>query len=147
MGTASQKTIYQLGIPENGIDGQIQTPGIGFYQVCVHTTNTELEWWKVEFIQLVEIDHIHLYTFTGSSIRNDNLLILAILNIDSNSIETLCANTGIMNTIVDKIFHCQKPVKPANELKLINNKGDVEALKFCEIYVYGTVIIQKVIGL
>ena len=84
MGTASQKGVHHTGTPEKGIDGKLFNLN-NYYSGCAHSTHTELEWWKVEFNQFVEIDHIHLYAFPNiNNVRNDNVLILAILNIVAN---------------------------------------------------------------
>ena len=97
------------------------------------------EWWKVHFKERVAIVKVHFYNRKDNySERSNNLLIKALTTTNGVTTEKLCANTGIMENVPDKMFYCETPGIPADELKVMNQINNY--MNFCELIIYGWVL-------
>ena len=121
----------------NAFDGKFPLRGWDS-KICVHSGHASKQWWKVEFKKRVVIHHIHFYNRPPDnySRRSSNMAIKALL-IDNNkiSVTTICAYTGEMADVLEKIFFCREPETLADELLFDENKDN--AINFCEIIPYG----------
>ena len=134
IGNVSQSTVDYGAVAENGVDGKIGGP---FYE-CVHTNHGPSQWWKAKFNRTVAINYVHFYNrLDAVQARSSDLLIKALLTNNGLTTGTLCANTGDMDGVDDKIFYCKTPGTLADELMIINKRGDDEPLNFCEVQVFG----------
>ena len=143
MTSASQSTMYENMDPNNGYDGNTTSyPWSTFKNRCVHTHNQDnvKQWWKVRFKQRVLLTRVHFYN-RGKCCwgRSSHLLIKALLTENGVTSDIICANTGDMDSIVDKIFQCRLQRTPADELMILDTKNN-NALNFCEVIAYGFVL-------
>ena len=140
MNYTSSKSTFGVTTTNQVIDGLYEhTNAPEFDQVCFHSARSVGEWWKVHFIERVAIVKVHFYNRKDCCTeRSNNLLIKAVTNTNGVATETLCVNTGIMENIPDKIFHCETPGTLADEIKVINEI--YEFLNVCEVIVYGWVL-------
>ena len=105
--------------------------------VCVHTYPTKKAWWKVEFKNIVLIHYVRFYNRKDCCTERANNLVITTYT--SESEQHLCANTGDMTGVFDKIFHCKTPLKGAKVLRIERPGENQIGLNFCEIEAFGTV--------
>ena len=107
------------------------------FAVCFHVYPIKKAWWKVEFKNIVYIYYVRFYNRKDCCTERSSNLVITTYT--SESEQYLCAYTGYMTGVFDKVFHCKTPLKGANVLR-IERPGESELnLNFCEIEAFGTV--------
>ena len=138
--SVSSKSDYGYTSPTKIIDGSFDhSTYTEFNQICFHSSQSFGEWWKATFRERVAIVKVHFYNRQdGSSQRSNNLLIIAVTTTNGVTTEKLCANTGTMENVPDKMFYCETPGTPADEVKVMNQINNY--MNFCELIIYGWVL-------
>ena len=138
MDNVDSKSMYLSIPPIKAIDGEYgdHSSFFGFKQIGFHSGKSFGEWWKVYFKERVAIVKVHFYNRQDCcSERSNNLSINALTTTNGLTTEKLCANTGIMENVPDKMFYCETLGTLADELKVMN-QIDMH-LVILEVLVYG----------